>query len=167
MGSRIFLFAMLSVAPFPTWGGQQMEVGVRVTCEKPTSLLLTARNGGTAPVQVPEAALPWNYSKVLDVEAFKVVDGKAERLVRVAPVADYLRTLQVAPRQALSGEINLNTLFAGFEDANKAADILIFYKVRDWGASIGFHGRSGAVLIPKKGLLTHACPAVMNPILLG
>lgn len=153
------LFPMLAAA------SQVVRLDVVVSCRKPTSLLLSATNTAAKRVEVSERALPWNYSKTLYIEAFKIDGGKSFRLTRVSPIADQFGTVSIAPQQVLKGEISLRNIFAGFDDANRSADILVFYSVKNSKALSGikFYGRPGVVVIPKKGFLTDTCPTMVTP----
>lgn len=161
---NVALVALAFIAQ-PAWAAQTVTVTVGVDCEKPTTLMVAIKNASPDRVVIGESLLPWNHSKALRMEAFQIVDGKSKRLQSVAPVADYLREISLAPKQSAKGEIALNRAFADFDNANKAGDILIFYRANDRRLSdaVRFNGTAGVVLIPQKGFFSQGCPALMHP----
>ncbi|MCC4606026.1 hypothetical protein [Xanthomonas campestris] len=165
MANKIFYFILLAATSFSVQASQKIEVKLSVTCSKPTSLLLSIKNITSTPIPIPEAALPWNNSKSIYIEAFKISNGKSLKLVKVAPIADYLRTITLAPQKRLGGEIYLNRIFANFDRENESADILIFYRIKEskWLSETNFNDLSGTIMIPKKGFFSHPCPIAINP----
>jgi len=159
-----FVAALVSIAQ-PVFAMQPVTVEVGVSCEKPTTLRVSVKNSSPARIQFDQFLLPWNHSKVLRAEAFQVVSGKSKRLPGIAPIADYLGKVSLAPKQVVKGEILLNRSFAGFDDANKSGDILIFYRVNDnkLSSDVKFNGNAGVILIPKKGMFSQGCPALVRP----
>ncbi|WP_372393154.1 hypothetical protein ACCQ05_05420 [Xanthomonas sp. NCPPB 3582] len=165
MANKMLYFILLAATSFSALATQKIEVKLSVACNRPTSLLLSIKNITSTPIPIPEVALPWNNSKSIYIEAFKVFNGKSDKLVRVAPIADYLRTITLAPQQKLHGEIHLNQIFVNFDRENEAADVLIFYRIKDskWLGDTKFNDLSGTIMIPKKGFFSHSCPVAINP----
>lgn len=163
--AKVAVAVALMLMAQPALAVQTIKIGVGVSCDKPTSLQLSVKNISPGRAEFAETLLPWNHSKVLRMEAFQVSNGKSKRLAGIAPVADYLRKVSLAPQQALKGELLLSRSFAGFDDANESGDILVFYRVNAGRLSeqVSFSGNSGVVLIPKNGLFTRGCPALVNP----
>jgi hypothetical protein len=162
--NSVLVVALASIAQ-PAFATQALMVNVSVSCEQPTTLQVTVRNDSPTRAKFDEFLLPWNYSKVLRTEAYQVVDGKSKRLPGIAPIADYLRKVSLAPKQLAKGKILLSRSFAGFDDANKSGDILIFYRVNDnkLSSDVRFDGDTGVILIPKKGLFSQGCPTLIRP----
>lgn len=165
MVTRFLVGAMIVGFPVLGFGAEPLVVDVSVSCEKPTVLVVALLNAGDRTVQLHESWLPWNFSKVLDLEGFKVSEGRSERLRGIAPVSDYLRVVTLEPGKTLHGNLDLASVIGQFERANKSSSIIVSYSIRNLTgqSEVTFDGRSGIILIPQRGYLSQGCPALLHP----
>jgi hypothetical protein len=161
----IMLCALLMTMSFHVSADNALKVDIRVVCEKPSALLVSLENESSSPVKIEESLLPWNHFKVIRMEAHQIIKGKSKRLTGVSPVADYVRTLIIAPGQKMTGEIYLNRSFAYFDQANSSSDIFVFYRINEAmrTGTLSFSGGSGVVVVRKKGLFSEECPIQVQP----
>jgi len=119
----VFLLFLLSCDAI----GQSVGGGVTVEISslRPLQLHITLRSGADKQVEIYRSQLPWatRYSMVV-----AVVRPSGECLEKILAIEDPpVGKISVEPKQALTGELNLEKIFKGVEQARKKSDIHLFW----------------------------------------
>lgn len=140
-----------------------VAVGFYTTCSQPELLMLAFRNNTGQKLEVPEGHLPWNNRYALKTDALLVKDGKTTRVATHAPIADHMRRIPIEPGQVVTEGIDFGDIIRDFEKLNREGDIVLHYSIESGSpAPPRFISRPGTVLIPKKGMASASCPAIVT-----
>lgn len=129
---------------------QSIPVGVQVEAkpEKPVLLHVTLRSSAEVPVTLLESKLPWGsrYSMVLIAVT---TEGKClEKELYIDDPSP--ERISLKPNEALSGDIDLEKIFRGLDDALKKSDVNLFWAY-EAPKELGIARWSGGwVLIPQQ-----------------
>jgi hypothetical protein len=129
--------------------GQAPDKGltVGIASQKPLLLHFTLKSGSSTPVEIFRSQVPWatRYSVVL-----AVVKANGECLEKVLAIEDPpVGKISVNPEQALTGDLNLEVIFKGLDEARKKSDLHLFwaYQAPDQLKIGGWSG--GWILVPR------------------
>jgi len=125
--SRIALALFTIVVCLRTSEAQSEQAGIRVeiSSQNPLSLHVSLRSGANKRVEIYRAQLPWatRYSMV-----WAVVTADGQCLERLFPVEDgAVGRISLEPGQVLSGDIGLEGIFKGLDEARRKSDVHLFW----------------------------------------
>lgn len=125
-GSVAATFAMVLLCGFSV-KGQAAPAGVRVEMDaaRPLFLKVTLKSGAETHVDLYQSRLPWGsrYSMVL---VAATADGRS--LPRELVIDDPSpRKVSLEPNRELTGDIDLQNVFRGLNQALKRSDIILFW----------------------------------------
>lgn len=129
--------------------GQATDRGLKVEVSslKPLLLHFTLKSSADEPVEIFRSQVPWatRYSVVL-----AVVKANGECLEKILAIEDPpIGKILVKPGQVLTGDLNLESIFKGLNEAKKKSDLHLFWayqapdqlKIGSWSG--------GWILIPQ------------------
>jgi|SRR5580698_353479 hypothetical protein len=144
------LALILILFVFPHYGeGQATRAGVQVEISslKPLRLHVTLRSGADKRVVIDKGQLPWatRYGMVL-----VAVKTDSQCLEKVLPVEDPgVGKISLEPRQVLTGDVELEGIFKGIDEARKKSDVHLFWAYQA-PSELGIGRWSGGwILIPR------------------
>jgi hypothetical protein len=104
---------------------KQGSINVEISSMNPLRLHVTLRSGADKRTAIDRGQLPWVTRYGMTLVAVKA-DGQC--LERVLPVEDPpVGTISVEPRQVLTGDVNLDGIFKGLDEAKRKSDVHLFW----------------------------------------
>jgi len=128
MSFRSITLALLAVfLAFGNGAAQTTQTGVKVeiVSQEPLRLHVTLSVGGNKRVTIYRDQLPWatRYTMV-----WTVVTADGECLERLFPVEDgAVGRLSLDPGQVISGDVSLEGIFKGLDEARRKSDVHLFW----------------------------------------